>query len=795
MWTDLQFSLRALAKNPGFALIAILTAALGIGANSAMFSVMRGVLLQPLPYRASDRLVRLQEGHPGFTLNISYPNFVDWRARNQVFEEMTIYNTMVMSTLTGSGPAERVQGGYAEARLFEFLGMAPMMGRTFAEGESEAVVISYRLWQTHFGGDPGVVGKMIRLDGEGVPVIGVLPPAMQLGRRDFWFHFRPEMLVPVQLDRGNHPGFQALARLPAGVTLEQARRAMSAIAKDLEKQYPTTNFNMDVMLTPMLDATVGNIRPVLLALFGAVGFVLMIACANVANVLLARALGRSGEVAVRAALGAGRMRLLRLFLAESLLLMIAGGALGALLAGWGVDAVKVLSDGAIPRADAIQVDALVLGYTAALTLFSALLFGLVPAWQFSRVNLAEALKQGGRGVAGRGAGHQLRWALISAEVALSVVLLVGAGLMIRSVGALSRVDPGYRAANLLAFNLHQTGMRYQKAAAVDALDEDLLARLRAIPGVRGAATAWPFDLISFGLTPYIRFQDKPVAPGREPAIQSAFVSPDYFAMLGVPLRAGRTFTRADRSGAPAAAVVNEEFVRRYYPNENVLGKRVSLVGYDELGAFEIIGVVGNTLRGGLAGGVSPEFYGAYSKMPVRGNTILVRTAGDPMQIFPSVRTELAALDPDVAIDGQIRVEDALSGTVADRRFTRTLLAVFGALALMLAGAGIYGVVSYATTQRTQEIGVRMALGAGRAEILSLVLRQTVAPLGIGLAAGIASAALLTRYLATQLYGVGTFDPLTLAMVAVVLAVTAWAACWSPALRASRLDPLASLRAE
>jgi len=794
MLTDLRFSARALAKNPGYALVAILTVALGIGANSAMFSVIHGVLLQPLAYSAPDRLVRVQEGRPGFTLNISYPNFLDWRARNPVFEDMVIYNTLASSVLTTKGPAERVQGGFAEARLFDFLGLPPLIGRTFAERESGAVILSHRLWQLRFGADPSIVGKSIVLDREPMTVIGVLPPDMRLANRDVWFHMRPETFRPVQMDRGNHPGFQALARIKAGVTLRQAQEAMTAIAKDLEKQYPKTNYNMGVMLTPMLEATVGAVRPILLALFGAVGFVLLIACANVANVLLARALGRGAEVAVRAALGAGRGRLFRLFLSESLLITLAGGALGMLLTGWGIDALKLLGARMLPRIDAIHVDAAVLAYTAALTAAATVLFGVLPAWQSSGVNLADALKQGGRGPSGAVRGR-LRWMLISAEVAFSVVLLVGAGLMIRTIAALSGVDPGYRPQQLLAFNLHQTGTRYQTTAAITDFDQQLLTRLRDLPGLQSVASAWPFDLISFGVTPYLRMLDKPVAAGREPSILSAWVSPEYFATLGIPLRAGRVLTPRDRIGTPAAAVVNEEFVRRFYPHENPLGKRVALVGYDMLNPIEIVGVVGNTLRAGPAGGMSPEFYGAYAQLPVTGNSILIRTAQDPAQIAKAVRIAIASIDPEVAIDNVVRVEDMLAATVAGRRFTRTLLVIFAALALILAGAGIYGLVSYATARRTREIGVRMALGAGRGEILGLVLRQTFAPVGLGIVAGVVSAAGLTRYLAAQLYGVGTFDPITSCLVVTAIVAVSWLACWSPAVRASRLDPLVALRME
>src|SRR6185436_17599788 len=452
MWADLRFTLRGLARNPGFTLLAILTVALGIGANTAMFSVVNGVLLKPLPYRDADRLMRLQEGRPGFTLNISYPNYLDWRTRNNVFDEMVIYNPVSSTTLTGRGDAEVLPSAWTEPHLFDFLGLAPSLGRTFRAGEDNVVVLSDRLWRTRFNADPALLGQSLTLSSQPYTVIGILPPEMRLSNRDVWFPMLPEKFSPPQKDRGNHPGFQSLARLKPGVTIDQARRGMTAIAKDLERQYPSTNFQMGVMIMPMLEATVGNVRPMLRLLTGAVGFVLLIACANVANVLLARGLGRQSEIAVRASLGAGRGRLFRLFLSESIVLAVAGSALGVLLASWTLDAIKITGARFLPRAAGIQLDSTVLAFTAAIAIISAILFGIAPAWQASRVNLLDALKQGGRG--GTDSSHKLRWTLIATEVALSVVLLIGAGLMIRTLAGLSQVDTGYRAQNLITFNLH-----------------------------------------------------------------------------------------------------------------------------------------------------------------------------------------------------------------------------------------------------------------------------------------------------------------------------------------------------
>jgi putative ABC transport system permease protein len=794
MLADLRFSLRALLKNPAFAFVAVLTIALGIGVNSAMFSVVHGVLLKPLPYRDASRIVWLQEGRHGFTLNISFANFMDWRARNRVFEDMVIFNTLSYATLYSKDGAEVLPAARTEAKLFAFLGLAPMLGRTFAPDEDNAVVISNRLWQRRFGGDPALLGRGITLNGQSYTVIGILPPDMRLENRDVWFHMVPGWFSPVQLDRGNHPGFHAMARLKTGVTLEQARSALNAIAKDLEKQYPATNFRMGVMLNRILDVTVGSVRPVLLMLLGAVSFVLLIACANVANLMLGRALGRGSEIAVRAALGAGRGRLLRLFVAESLLLAAVGGAAGIALASWAMDGLKIVGARALPRISDIRLDAPVVAYTAGITLLTALLFSLAPALQASRANLLDALKQGGR--SGTAAGRQgLRWGLIAAEVALSVVLLTGARLMIRTLANLAHVDPGFRPEHLLALNLQQPGGRYSTQAAFDAFNESLTARLRQLPGVQSVARSWPFDLVSFSVTPHIRFVDKPVPAGQEPSVQLSIVSPDYFQAMGIAIRAGRVFSSRDRKGTPLVAVVNEQFAKRFYPRENPLGKRVSLVGWDLPGEIEIAGVAANTLRAGLVGAAAPELYVSDGQLAYPGATLLVRTAGDPMPLANAIRAAVTAVDPQVVPETPVRIEDALWNTVANRRFTRYQLLLFATLALLLATAGIYGVVSYSITQRTQEFGIRMALGAAQIDVIGLVLRKMAVPVAIGMLAGLLASIALTRYLGSQLYGVKAFDPLTLAGVAGMLALAALAGCWAPARRAGRLDPLTALRAE
>jgi putative ABC transport system permease protein len=794
MLADLRFSIRALLKNPGFTLIAVLTIALGIGANSAMFSVVYCVLLKPLPYRDASRLVRFQEGRPDLPQNISYANFMDWRERNRVFDDMVIYNTAYSATLSGKDGAEVLPAATTEPKLFDFLGLPPALGRTFAEGEDNVVVISDRLWKSRYGADPAILGQSITINRTSTTVVGVLPPAMRLHNLDIWIPLLRSNLSTMQLNRANHPGFQAMGRLKRDVTMDQARLAMTGIAKDLEKQYPSTNFRMGIMIRSVLDVTVGGVRQLLFTLFGAVSFVLLIACANVANLMLSRALGRGSEIAVRAALGAGRGRLLRLFIAEGVVLALAGGALGIALGGWAIDGLKIVGARAIPRVAEIHLDPPVLAYTIGITLLTALLFSLAPALQASRANLLDALKQGGR--SGSAGGRQaFRWTLIAAEVALSVVLLTGAGLMVRTLSKLASLDPGFRPEHILALNLHQPGGRLPNQKTFNSFNEMLSAKVSQVPGVQSVARSWPFDLVSFSVTPRIRFADRPVAEGREPSINVSLVSPNYFSVMSIAQRAGRVFSERDRIGAPAAGVVNEAFVRRFYPRENPVGKRVTLSGWDVPGVIEIVGVVADTLHSGLTQPEIADLYLCDAQLSIAGATLLVRTAGDPMQLSQAIRGAVTAVDPEIATTKTVRLEDAMWDSVANRRFTRYQLIVFAALALILATAGIYGVVSYSVTQRTQEFGIRMALGAEQLDVIGLVIRKMAVPVALGLCLGLVSSIALTRYLGNQLYGVKAFDPLTLIGVALVLALAALAGGWGPAHRAGKLDPLAALRAE
>ena len=799
---DIRYAVRVLGKNPSFTFLAVLTLALGIGANTAIFSVVHAVLLAPLPYTESDHLIRITERMKTRQMNVSYPNYLDWRARNHTLDDLATYNPYGSATLTGVERAELLGGSRASENLFRMLGVQPVVGRTFTADEDrpgapDVVLISHSLWERQFGKDPDIAGREIILDSSPATIIGVLPPDFRLTNAAVWRPIQPSLNAN-SLDRANHPGFAAIGRLKPGVTLDEARRDLESIAAALEREYPESNKDKTVIVTSLLDSMVGRVRPALVVLSVAVGFVLLIACANVANVLLARAVDRSREVAVRAALGASRARLARMFLVECLLLALAGGAAGVMLAAWGVDALRAAAPaGILPRSGGIELNQSVLLFSLGASLLAGVVFGLAPLWQVSRTNLLEALKLGVRSATDSRARLRLRWSLVSVQVALSLVLLVGAGLMIRSLVALSRVDPGFRAQGLLIVRSGIPQNKYKDHAGVSAFVEQALEKVSAVPGVESAAAAWPFT--TDGLwTPAIQFQDRPRPAGQEPWVQAAVVTPEFFATMKVPLLEGRAFTAHDRQGAPGVAMVSERFAREFYPGENVIGKRVRMPGAEGFavpGWTEIVGVVGNTLRSGLAGRFTAEIYWPYAQFAVAFPSIIVRTPGEPAALMESVRGELVALDRDVVTYGATPVSDILGGSVADRKFYQSLLGVFAALAAILAAVGIYGVVAYLAAQRTREIGIRMALGAGRAHILAMMLRQGLAPVGAGLALGIAAALGLTRFLTNLLYGVPATDVLTFTSVAAGLAVVALAACWIPARRASRVHPVVALRYE
>jgi putative ABC transport system permease protein len=799
MLHDLRYALRALSRTPAFTLIAAVTLALGIGANAAIFSVINTVLLRPLPYHESDRLVRFEERRKDYRLNISYPNFLDWRARARAFEEMAIFNAFGQAVVAdGSGRPEVVPSGTIEARLFNVLGVQPVAGRVFTPdehkpGAERVVIVSHRLWQRRWGRDPSIVGRSINIGGAPATVVGVLPPTFGVsGRTDVWYPLGP-FIGPMQMDRGNHPGFRAYARLREGVGLEDAQREMSAIAADLERQYPSTNHEMGVFLVPLAEDVLGPARKVLLPLGGAVAFVLLIACANVSNVLLARGLRRERETAVRSALGAGRWKLIRLCLSESFAIAMVGGGLGLLLGSWAVRAAQGLPGYSLYRSADVAVDGSVLAYTFALSFATVVVFGLAPAVQLSRIDLMSSLRLGGVGAAGGMQGRRLRETLIVIEVALSLVLLVGAALMIRTIGRLSAVDPGFRPDGLVAVNLLQPQGSNAGERASKTIDR-LLQDVQAAPGVAGAAAAWPLDLVSFGWTPWINFPHKPYAEGQEPTALTAAVTPTFFDVMGIPLRRGRLLGPEDKPGAPMAIVVNETFVRRHFADRDPIGGRVSARSIPQMADMQIVGVVGDTYRAGPARSVASEMYCAYAQFPTAGPTVIVRAAsGDPLPLAKTVDDRVAAIDAETATFGARRVADAIADTVGDRRLLSILLGLFATVALALTIVGIAGVVSYVVAQRTQEIGVRMALGADAGAVIRLVLRGAMTPVAIGLTLGGAAIVPLTGAIQSFLFGVKAADPIALAAGAAALLLAATAAAYVPARRATRIDPLLALK--
>jgi len=788
--------MRALARAPLFTLMAAATLALGIGANTAIFSVINTVLLKPLPYHRPDRLVRFEEGRQDFRLNISYPNFLDWRARAKTVDDMAVFNAFGRTMFTDGDRPEVVPSGTAEARLFGVLGVAPVAGRLFTADEHKAgaprvALISYRLWQRRYGRDPSVVGRSIPIGGAPTTVVGVLPPGFELVDKDVWFPLGPH-LTPMQLDRGNHPGFMVFARMREGVEVADVQREMTAIARDLEQQHPSTNHDMGLFVVPLVEFMLGQARSVLLPLGGAVAFVLLIACANVSNVLLARGLRRDREMSIRGALGAGRWKLVRLFLAESAVIAVLGGALGLLIGSWGVRAVHSLPGFSLYRATDVAIDTPVLAYTMLVSLATVLVFGLAPALQLSRIDLMSTLRLGGASAAG-GRGRRLREALIAIEVALALVLLAGAALMVRSVSQLSDVDPGFKPDGLLTISLHQSQRDDSDAHALRVVNR-LIDDVRAMPDVAGAAASWPFDLTGASWTPWINFTHKPYPEGQEPTALTAAVTPGYFDVMGIPLRRGRLLGSEDRPGTPIAIVVNETFARRFFGDTDPIGGRVSARGIPQLADMRIVGVVGDTRRGGPARGLTPEMYCAYAQFPTAGAALIVRArSGDPMRLAQPIGDRLAAIDRETAMTTTRRVSDAVDATIATRRLVYVLLGIFAGLAVALTAIGISGVVAYVVAQRRQEIGVRMALGADAGDVVGLMIRGALGPVVVGMVVGAGLMVPFSTVLRSFLFGVKPSDPWAFMAAGAALLLAAAAAAYFPARRASRIDPLIALR--
>ena len=813
LFQDLRYGCRTLVKNPGFAAVAVLTLALGIGANTALFSVVNGVLLNPLPFPHPEQLVTLHESKPNFeTGAIPYLNFVDWQNENHTFSSIGISRGFSF-TLTGMGEAERLQGDWVSASFFRTLGVRPLIGRDFTPqddqfGAGPVALISAGLWKRKFGSAAGVLGKSIILNGNGFTMIGVMPASLN----ERMSSFRPgDVYAPICQwpnsalhNRRAALGIHGIGRMKPGITFQRAKADLQEVARNLAAAYPDANRGTTANILPLKKDMVGDIQPYLLVLVAAVAFVLLIACVNVANLLLARSTGRAREFAIRAALGAGQGRVIRQLLTESVLLALAGGALGLLLASWGTRASLARLPTALPRASEIGIDARVLIFTVAASLLAGILFGLAPALKTARPDLHETLKEGGRGLSG--ARHRAHRALVVVEMAMAVVLLIGAGLMIRSLAHIWNVDPGFEASNVLTFAVSlPPAMNSATPAALRAALRTLDDQLASTPGVKAASLSW-------GAFPMYDEDDMQFWPDGQPRPQSEsdmdwtldyIVEPDYFKVMGIPLQRGRIFTAQEDERSPFVIVVDDVFAGKFFPNQNPIGKRVNLASYDA--KAEIVGVVRHVNQWGLdSDDVNPlraQMYLSVRQMPDNwvspGTSVVVRSFGAPGTVIGSIRNSIRNVSADEVVYGFKTMDNIVASSVAARRFSMILLAAFATLALILASVGIYGVISYLAAQRTHEIGVRMALGAQHRDVIRLVLGQGTGMALTGVLIGLAASFALTRLMAkySLLFGVSPIDPLTFACVSVLLTLVALAACYIPARRAMRVDPIVALRYE
>jgi predicted permease len=812
---DLRYGFRILVKSPGFTVVAVVTLALGIGANTALFSVINGVLLSPLPFPEPDQLVTLHENKPNFEGgSVSYPNFRDWQKDNHTFSALAVGRTYAFS-LTGVGEAEQVGGEFISSDFFPVLGVQPVIGRTFAQDEEQVgagpvALISAGLWRRKFSSAPDILGRSITLDARDYTIVGVIPANFHLmipGFRDTDVYAPVgQWSNPLLLQRGAGLGFHGVGRLKAGVTIAQARADMEGVTRNLANAFPDADKGISAKLTPLKEQMVGHVRPLLLVLLVAVGFVLLIACVNVANLSLARSTSRTREFAVRAALGATQGRVVRQLLTESVLLAVVGGGLGLLLAAWGTRAALGVLPAALPRAEQVGLDPHVLLFTVGISLLAGILFGLMPALKTSQPDLHETLKQGGRGASGT--RHRAQGAFVVVEMALALVLLIGAGLTIRSLVKLWSVDPGFNPHDVLTFGLSlPPSMMGADLDTVRAAFREFDDKLASVPGVQAVSQTWGAIPLSGDDEQLFWLEGQP-KPANENDMNWAIdyiVEPDYLKAMGIPLLRGRFFTPQDNEHSPLVVVVDEVFARKYFPNQNPVGKRINLNRFSRLA--EIVGVVGHVKQWGLAAddqqSLRSGFYIPCLQMPNEfvamspsGSAVVVRASRDTSAgLLDSIRHISAQMSNQQVIFGAQTMDSLISDSVASQRFSMILLVVFAVLALLLASVGIYGVISYVVGQRGHEIGIRIALGAQPRDILRLILGRGGKLAGFGVAVGLAAALGLTRLMASLLYGVGATDPLTFAGVAVLLTLVALTACYVPARRATKVDPMVALRYE
>jgi putative ABC transport system permease protein len=800
--SDFRYAARRLRQSPGFTLVAVITLALGIGANSAIFRALDAVLLRPLPFEDPSRLVAV-----GPDRGSSYMEMLDWRQQGRAFDDVGLYSSANWPfDLTSGERPQRLQGAVVSPSFFEVLRARAAQGRTFTSqngkpGGERLLVLSHGSWQRRFGGDRDIVGRAVTLNGQAYTVAGVMPAGFEFPNPsvELWSLLTVEIPIAATEDgRGAH-AFLGFARLPPGVSIEAAQAEMDVISRRLERLYPEESSGPPWKLQPLQAALATEVRPALLLLLGAVGFLLLIACANVGNLLLVRATVRQKDIAVRRALGAGRKHIVRQLLAESLLLALLGGLLGVLFAVWAGDVLPGLAPDTLYRAREGGFDVRVVAFSTLLSLVTGLLFGLAPALHASGIGVGAALQQASRGLAGGIRGSRVRSALVVAEVALALALLTGAGLLMRSLWELLRVDTGFNSRNLLTFQISLPELRYPEPTEQAAFFRDVLDRIEGLPGVESAGAVGDLPLIDDFYAPHdLAFEGRAVAPGDEPDIAHRPATPGYFETMAIPVLKGRDIMPGDREDAPVVALVNETMARRYWPGSDPVGRRVRWAREEEPRWMTIVGIVGDVRHFGLGEPEEPALYSAHAQSPFawrRQMTLTVRTAVDPLALVPQVEREVWSVDRDIPLTGIRAMEQILSESLRQLRLQAMLLGIFAGIALTLACIGIYGVMSYVVTQRTHEIGVRMALGAGAGEVIREAAAQGVKLALAGISIGLLVAFGLSRALSGMLYGVGTSDPRTFALAALVFVAVASVASYLPARRAARVDPAVALRHE
>jgi putative ABC transport system permease protein len=811
-WQDIRYGVRMLRKDAGFTAIALLTLALGIGANTAIFSILDAVLLKPLPFPEPDRLMAIWgtdskagEAHRA----LSYPDFTDYRDQNRNLEALAAYTDGTF-TLTGNAEPAQLHGGIVSASLLSVLRVAPAIGTGFTPEDDKpgarVVLLSHSMWKGRYGGDPAIIGRTIALNERRYTVIGVMPPSFQFPldaeQVDLWTTMAIEMVADqpeeaLTAQRGAH-FLYGIARLKTGTTLAQANADAAAVSAGLEKQYPDENSHLGLALQPAAEALVGNVRASLLMLFGAVGFLLLIACANVANLLLARGASREREMAVRGALGAGHARLVRQLLTESIILSLAGGGAGLVLAAWATRFLSSLPSLQIPRLAQARLDWVALLFMTGASVLTGVIFGIAPALHSSKLKLAFTLKEGGRTATAGTAQNRVRRLLVIGEVSLALVLVIGASLLAESLVNLWRVPPGFDPSNVLTFNVNLPAVRYAKSEQSIEFYRQLIDRIRSVNGVKDASGIFPLPLSDSQIRTSFAVEGRPVAKGEEPRTHLRVIDRDYFKTMHIPLLAGRMFTnRDDAKGAPVA-IINEAFAKKVFPSESPLGKRIR-PDAAETGTppmREIVGVVGNVKYRHLWEAAEPECYMPYDQLALGDMTLVARTpSAHPLDLLPAMREQVKAVDPEIPVFRARTMENYISDSIAQRRFTGVLCGTFAAVGLLLAVVGLYGVMSYLVAQRTHEIGIRVAVGAGRRDILRMVLDHGVRLCMVGMVIGTIGALALSRVLASQLFGVTATDMRTYAIVILTLTGVAAAACYFPARRAAGVDPMVALRYE